>query len=74
MVEDSPTGVAAARAAGLRVLAVPSALTRSLDYSAATLVLAGLADVPDALTGLGETPDALTGLRHGRGGYLRVRH
>ncbi|GAA2644113.1 HAD family phosphatase [Streptomyces lunalinharesii] len=40
--EDSLTGVAAARAAGITVTAVPTALTRSLDYSAADHVLPGL--------------------------------
>ncbi|MGP9022679.1 HAD family hydrolase [Streptomyces sp. BR1] len=50
-VEDSLAGVAAARAAGLRVLAVPTALTRSLDYAAADLVLDGLPHVPAELFG-----------------------
>ncbi len=40
--EDSLTGVAAARAAGITVTAVPTGLTRSLDYSAADHVLPGL--------------------------------
>ncbi len=38
-LEDSPNGVAAAKAAGLRCVAVPNPLTRTLDVSAADLVL-----------------------------------
>lgn len=53
-VEDSPNGVAAARAAGLRCVAVPNRLTAGLDLSAADVVLpslaaAGLAEVAAAL-------------------------
>lgn len=53
-VEDSPNGVAAARAAGMRCVAVPNQLTVSLDLSAADVVLpslstAGLAEVAAAL-------------------------
>lgn len=44
-VEDSVTGVAAARAAGARVAAVPTELTRHLDYGAAHWVLDGLSEV-----------------------------
>jgi len=44
-VEDSPNGVAAARAGGLRTVAVPRNLTRDLDVSAADLVVDSLADV-----------------------------
>ncbi|MEU7580907.1 HAD-IA family hydrolase [Streptomyces sp. NPDC041068] len=40
--EDSLTGVTAAKAAGITVTAVPTELTRSLDYSAADHVLPGL--------------------------------
>jgi beta-phosphoglucomutase-like phosphatase (HAD superfamily) len=50
-VEDSLTGVAAASAAGLRVVAVPTALTRTLDYSAADLVVAGHPDISTELLG-----------------------
>jgi HAD superfamily hydrolase (TIGR01509 family) len=38
-IEDSPNGVAAAKAAGLWCVAVPHAITRALDVSAADLVL-----------------------------------
>ncbi|WP_437312963.1 HAD family hydrolase [Sorangium sp. So ce385] len=48
VVEDSLTGVAAARAAGMRVIAVPTELTRMCDYSAADQVLPGLTDVDPA--------------------------
>ena len=43
-VEDSPNGVAAAKAAGLRVVAVPNGMTAGLDLSAADLILGSLAD------------------------------
>ena len=42
-VEDSPNGIAAARAAGLRVVAVPNDLTAKLDLSAADVVIGSLA-------------------------------
>ena len=44
-VEDSRNGVAAAKAAGLRCVAVPNALTSEQDLSAADLRLASLAEV-----------------------------
>jgi HAD superfamily hydrolase (TIGR01509 family) len=44
-LEDSPHGVAAAKAAGLRCVAVPNAITSSLDLSGADLCVASLADV-----------------------------
>lgn len=43
-VEDSPNGLAAARAAGLYTVAVPGPMTRGLDFSAADLVLESLAE------------------------------
>ena len=43
-VEDSPHGVDAARAAGLRVVAVPNPVTAQMDLSAADLVIASLAE------------------------------
>ncbi|MFD8592867.1 HAD family hydrolase [Streptomyces sp. NPDC059637] len=58
-VEDSVTGVAAARAAGARVAAVPTALTRHLDYGAAHHVLGGLAEVAP-LAGLPAAQDPPT--------------
>lgn len=45
-IEDSPNGVAAAKAAGLWCVAVPHRITRSLDLSAADLVV----DTLDGLT------------------------
>lgn len=45
-VEDSPNGIAAAKAAGLACVAVPNRLTRPLDLSAADLVVETLADLP----------------------------
>jgi HAD superfamily hydrolase (TIGR01509 family) len=43
-VEDSPNGIAAAKAAGLRCVAVPNTITGALDLSAADLVIPSLAD------------------------------
>ncbi|MEV0355331.1 HAD-IA family hydrolase [Nocardia sp. NPDC050697] len=53
-VEDSANGVAAAKAAGLRAVAVPNAMTAELDFSRADLVLrsltdAGIAEVAERL-------------------------
>ena len=45
MLEDSPNGVAAARAAGMAVVAVPGPMTRPLDFGAADLVVPSLADL-----------------------------
>ncbi|HUQ40210.1 MAG TPA: HAD-IA family hydrolase [Acidimicrobiales bacterium] len=44
-VEDSPTGIAAAKAAGLFCVAVPNRLTVGQDLSAADLLVASLADL-----------------------------
>lgn len=44
-VEDSPNGVAAARAAGLACVAVPCSVTAPLDFSHAQLVATSLAEV-----------------------------
>ena len=54
-IEDSPHGIAAAKAAGLRCVAVPHELTETLDLSAADLRLESLADcsLADALARLG---------------------
>jgi len=49
-IEDSPNGVAAAKAAGMRCVAVPNVITGGLDLSAADLVLKTLE---------GATPEAL---------------
>jgi HAD superfamily hydrolase (TIGR01509 family) len=43
--EDSPNGVAAAKAAGLVCVAVPNEITGALDLTAADLVVASLADL-----------------------------
>ena len=45
-VEDSPNGVAAAKAAGLFCVAVPNQLTSQLDLSAADVVVPSLAELP----------------------------
>lgn len=44
-LEDSPNGVRAAQAAGLRCIAVPNDVTRHLDLSAADAVLESLAEL-----------------------------
>ncbi|HKW60516.1 MAG TPA: HAD-IA family hydrolase [Candidatus Dormibacteraeota bacterium] len=44
-IEDSPNGVAAARRAGMRCVAIPNSITERLDLSEADLVLNSLADV-----------------------------
>ncbi|HEY1420208.1 MAG TPA: HAD-IA family hydrolase [Candidatus Dormibacteraeota bacterium] len=44
-IEDSPHGIAAAKAAGLRCVAIPNPITAGLDLSRADLVIASLADV-----------------------------
>jgi HAD superfamily hydrolase (TIGR01509 family) len=45
-IEDSPNGVAAAKAAGLLCVAVPHAITTRLDLSRADLVITSLAATP----------------------------
>ncbi len=44
--EDSPNGIRAARAAGMRVVAVPNDVTRSLPLPDPDLVLGSLAELP----------------------------
>lgn len=53
-IEDSPNGVTAAKRAGMRCVAIPNSITKSLDLSHADLVLGSLADVtlPRLLEGL----------------------
>jgi beta-phosphoglucomutase-like phosphatase (HAD superfamily) len=43
--EDSPNGIAAAKAAGLRCIAVPNQMTAALDLSAADHVAASFLDL-----------------------------
>jgi HAD superfamily hydrolase (TIGR01509 family) len=45
VLEDSPNGVAAGRAAGMAVVAVPGPMTAGLDFAAADLVVASLGEV-----------------------------
>jgi HAD superfamily hydrolase (TIGR01509 family) len=44
-VEDSPNGIAAAKRAGMRCVAIPNSITARLDFGEADLVLNSLADV-----------------------------
>lgn len=44
-IEDSPNGIAAAKRAGMRCVAVPNSITRGLDLAQADLVLGSLAEV-----------------------------
>lgn len=54
-LEDSHNGVRAAKAAGMPCIAVPSALTRQLDFAAADLVVGSLDEITlDAITALGD--------------------
>ena len=48
-LEDAPNGIAAARSAGMRCVAVPNAFTRTLDLSAADSIFPSLHAVRDAL-------------------------
>ena len=57
-LEDSPNGVGAAKAAGLFCVAVPSPMTRSLDFGAADIELRSLAD---------HRLEEVIGMRDGRG-------
>jgi putative hydrolase of the HAD superfamily len=45
-IEDSPNGIAAAKAAGIFCLAVPNEVTERLDVSAADLVVRSLEELP----------------------------
>ena len=45
-IEDSPRGLAAAVAAGMRCLAIPTPLTRDGDFRAASAVLASAREIP----------------------------
>ena len=58
-IEDSPVGIAAARAAGLFCVAVPNPMTRDLPLGEADLVLESLADRP-----LGAVIEMASGKRH----------
>jgi HAD superfamily hydrolase (TIGR01509 family) len=55
-VEDSPNGLAAAKRAGMRCIAIPNSITARLDLSSADVILASLADItlPELLSRLGE--------------------
>jgi HAD superfamily hydrolase (TIGR01509 family) len=44
-IEDSPHGIAAASAAGMRVVAVPNSVTARLDLSQADIVVGSLAEI-----------------------------
>jgi HAD superfamily hydrolase (TIGR01509 family) len=50
-IEDSPPGIAAARAAGMRAVAVPGRMTAHLDYGAADLVVASCEELGVARLG-----------------------
>src|SRR5262245_12405252 len=52
VLEDAPSGVQAAKAAGMRCIAIPNAQTRALDLSVADWVLPSLVVVRDQLSNL----------------------
>ena len=53
-LEDSQHGVRSAKAAGMACIAVPSPLTRQMDFSAADLVVGSLDEVtPETIATLG---------------------
>ena len=52
VVEDSPAGIAAARAAGMRAIAVPDAAMARDRFADADVVVASLADLTPAMIGL----------------------
>jgi len=52
VLEDAPAGVQAAKAAGMRCVAIPNVYTRQLDLSAADLILPSLNTVRDELATL----------------------
>lgn len=59
-LEDSESGVRAAKAAGMRCIAVPSELTRGTDFSAADVVVGSLLEVTvEIITVLGGQQDDL---------------
>ena len=55
-LEDAPNGIAATKAAGMRCVAVPNAFTRTLNLSAADVILPSLHAVRDALDTLLNRP------------------
>jgi HAD superfamily hydrolase (TIGR01509 family) len=60
-LEDTVHGVRAAKAAGMACIAVPTALTRGLDFSAADLVVESLERVdPQTIAALGRPAEAHT--------------
>jgi putative hydrolase of the HAD superfamily len=69
--EDSPNGVIAAKAAGIRVIAVPNPVTAQLGVDGADLTLASLADLPLAdllqrfnVTIRQELPEDISAIHH----------
>lgn len=48
-IEDSERGLASARAAGVRCIAIPHELTRAGDFSTASAILGSIAEVPSAI-------------------------
>ncbi len=53
VLEDAPSGIQAAKAAGMRCVAIPHQYTRGLDLSGADWILASLADVRTILDEIG---------------------
>lgn len=58
-LEDSESGVRAARSAGMRCVAVPSHMTRTMDFSMADAVVSNLTEVtPELIAALERCPQA----------------
>lgn len=56
-IEDSPAGVAAARAAGLSTVAVPCSMTDGMDFTEANRIVGSLEDI--SLTAIGKSDKAI---------------
>ena len=50
-IEDSPRGLASARAAGIRCIVIPNDLTRGRDFSGAWKILTSIRELPSVLAG-----------------------
>lgn len=49
VIEDTPRGIAAGKAAGIRVVTIPNSLTANLDISAADFRIKSIMELPDLI-------------------------